>query len=124
MGMIIAPHQRPLSVFSMNYFSNRVLNELSDLNGINILKAVYTYFSRIKRKDFYIGDIADYFKTKVGLIEGGILSLWRNGFVSYDRDRGLIEVLPKIRHYFMSHIKKSDFDEYTFINLYNNFILL
>ena len=79
MGMIIAPHQRPLSVFSMNYFSNRVLNELSDLNGINILKAVYTYFSRIKRKDFYIGDIADYFKTKVGLIEGGILSLWRNG---------------------------------------------
>lgn len=120
MGMIIAPHQRPLSVFSMNYFSNRVLNELSDLNGINILKAVYTYFSRIKRKDFYIGDIADYFKTKVGLIEGGILSLWRNGFVSYDRDRGLIEVLPKIRHYFMSHIKKSDFDEYTFNSLSPN----
>ena len=120
LGMIIAPHQRPLTVFSMNYFSNRVLNELSDLNGINILKAVYTYFSRIKRKDFYIGDIADYFKTKPGLIEGGIISLWRNGFVSYDRISGLIEVLPKIRHYFMSHIKKSDFDEYTFNSLSPN----
>ena len=120
LGMIVAPHQRPMKVFSMNYFSNRVLNQLSDLNGINILKAVHTYFGKIKRTDFYIGDIADYFKTKVSLIEGGIISLWRNGFVSYERTTGLIKVLPKIRHYFMSHIKKSDFDEYTFNSLSPN----
>ena len=113
-GMIIAPSQRSLSVFSKNYFSNQILNEMTDLNGINILKATYSYFSKIRRIDFYINDLAYYFKTKKNLIEGGIISLWRNGFVSYDRSIGLIKVLPKLRHYYLSHLKKSDFDEFSF----------
>ena len=62
-GMIVASNQRPLSVFSKNYFSSQKLNEMTDLNGINILKATYTYFSKIRRTDFYINDLSYYFKT-------------------------------------------------------------
>ena len=91
-GMIIAPTQRALSVYSKNHFSNQKLNEMTDLNGTNILKAVFTYYSKIKRKDFYLNDLAFYFKTKPNLMEAGLITLWRNGFISYDRDLGLIEV--------------------------------
>ena len=63
-GMIVAPHQRPISVYSTKYYSDRTLNELTDLNGINILKAVYTYYKKTRRKDFFIGDLAYYLKTK------------------------------------------------------------
>ena len=116
-GMIVASNQRPLSVFSKNYFSSQKLNEMTDLNGINILKATYTYFSKIRRTDFYINDLSYYFKTKKSLIEGGIINLWRNGFIVYDRGTGLIKILPKLRHYYLSHLKKSDYDEFSFGSL-------
>ena len=116
-GMIVAPNQRPVNVFSTQYYSNNKLNEMTDLNGINILKATYTYFSKVKRKDFYLTDLAYFFKTKPTLIEGGIISLWRNGFITYDRSIGLIKILPKLRHYYFSHLKRSDFDEFNFTSL-------
>ena len=46
-GMIIASNQRPINVFSTQYYSNNKLNEMSDLNGINILKATYTIYISI-----------------------------------------------------------------------------
>ena len=116
-GMIIAPNQRPLRVYSNNFFSNQILNEQTDLNGTNILKATYSYSSKAKRLDFYIDDLASYFKTKRSMIEGGVLGLWRNGFISYERGTGLIKVLPKLRHYYRSHLKRSDFDEFNFNSL-------
>ena len=119
-GMIIAPNQRPVNVFSTHYFSNNKLNKLTDLNGINILKATYTYFSKARRTDFYLSDLAYFFNTKTNLIEGGVVSLWRNGFVSYDSSTGLINVLPKLRHYYRSHLKRSDFDEFNFTSLSPN----
>ena len=61
---------------------------MTDLNGTNILKAVFTYYSKIKRKDFYLNDLAYYFKTKPNLMEAGLITLWRNGFISYDRELG------------------------------------
>ena len=51
------------------------------------------------------------------MIEGGVLGLWRNGFISYERGTGLIKVLPKLRHYYRSHLKRSDFDEFNFNSL-------
>ena len=119
-GMIIAPNQRPINVFSTQYYSNNKLNEMSDLNGINILKATYTYFSKVKRRDFYLTDLAYFFKSKPALIEGGVMSLWRNGFVAYDRSIGLIKILPKLRHYYTSHLKRSDYDEFNFASLSPN----
>ena len=74
-GMIVAPNQRPVNIFSTHYFSNNNLNKLTDLNGINILKATYTYFSKVRRTDFYLSDLAYFFKTKTNLIEGGMVSL-------------------------------------------------
>ncbi len=115
--MIVAPTQRPLSVYSRNYFAQNKINEMTDLNGINFLKAVYTYFSKIKREDFYIADFAYSFNLNVNLIEGGIIDLWRNGFVLYDKEIGLIEVLPKLKHYYLSHSKRSDYDEVSFTSL-------
>ena len=53
-------------------------------------------------------------------MESGLIVLWRNGFVSYDRETGLIEVLPKLRHYYYSHLKRSDFDEFSFSSLTKN----
>ena len=44
-SMIVAPSQRPLNVYSKNHFSNQKLNQMTDLNGTNILKAVFTYYS-------------------------------------------------------------------------------
>ncbi len=116
-GMIVAPHQRPVVVYSTKYYSDRTLNELTDLNGINILKAVYTYYKKTRRKDFFIGDLAYHLKTKSNLLEGGVISLWRKGFISYNREKGLIYVLPKLQHYFLSHLKKSDYDEFNFSSL-------
>ena len=119
-SMIVAPSQRPLNVYSKNHFSNQKLNQMTDLNGTNILKAVFTYYSKAKRKDFYLNDLAYYFKYNPDFMESGLIVLWRNGFVSYDRETGLIEVLPKLRHYYYSHLKRSDFDEFSFSSLTKN----
>jgi len=109
--ILIAPNQRPLTVYSTKYFSNNNLNTLTDLDGTNILKVVYGYYKKTKRTDFYLPDLAYYYKLKPTSLEGGIVELWRNGFLSYDASVGLIKVMPKLRHYFLSHLKKSDYDE-------------
>lgn len=116
-GIIMAPDQRPVNVKSLNYFSEKIINELTDLNGVNILKATYNYAIKNKRLDFFIDDLSYFLKTNSGLIRGGVLSLWRQGFINYDSSSGLIQVLPKTRHYFLSHLKRSDFDEYSFSSI-------
>lgn len=118
--ILIAPNQRPLTVYSSKYFSNNNLNTLTDLGGTNILKVVYGYYKKTKRTDFYLPDLAYYYKLKPKSLEGGIVDLWRNGFLSYDASVGLIKVLPKLRHYFLSHLKKSDYDEMYFESLSEN----
>ena len=119
-GVIMAPDQRPVSVKSLNYFSEKIINELSDLNGVNILKATYNYAIKNKRLDFFIDDLSYFLKTRSELIRGGVLSLWRQGFIDYNSSNGLIQVLPKTRHYFLSHLKRSDFDEYSFTSISQN----
>ena len=54
------------------------------------------------------------------MIVGGVISLWRKGFINYNPSNGLITVLPKTRHFFMSHIKKSDYDEFNFNSISPN----
>ena len=119
-GVIMAPDQRPVGVKSLNYFSEKIINELTDLNGVNILKATYNYVIKNKRLDFFIDDLSYFLKTRSELIRGGVLSLWRQGFIDYNSSNGLIQVLPKTRHYFLSHLKRSDFDEYSFNSISQN----
>ncbi len=119
-GIIMAPDQRSVNVKSLNYFSEKIINELTDLNGINILKATYNYAIKNKRLDFFIDDLSYFLKTSTGLIRGGVLSLWRQGFINYNITNGEIQVLPKTRHYFLSHLKRSDFDEYSFSSISQN----
>ena len=119
-GIIMAPDQRPVGVRSLNYFSEKIINELTDLNGVNILKAAYNYAIKNKRLDFFVDDLSYFLKTPSELIRGGVLSLWRQGFVNFDSSNGLIQVLPKTRHYFLSHLKRSDFDEYSFNSISQN----
>ena len=116
-NILIAPNERPLVVSSRNYFSNNNLNDLTNLDGTNILKVVYSYYKSKKRKDFYLLDLAYYYKRKPEKLENGIINLWRNGFISYDPSTGMINVLSKLRHYFLSHLKKSDYDEMYFESL-------
>ena len=98
--------------------SNDSINEpLTNLDGTNILKVVYSYYKSKKRKDFYLLDLAYYYKRKPEKLESGIINLWRNGFISYDPSTGMINVLSKLRHYFLSHLKKSDYDEMYFESL-------
>ena len=119
-GVIMAPDQRPVGVKSLNYFSEKIINELTDLNGVNILKATYNYVIKNKRLDFFVDDLSYFLKTRSELIRGGVLSLWRQGFIDYNSSNGLIQVLPKTRHYFLSHLKRSDFDEYSFNSISQN----
>jgi hypothetical protein len=113
-SILIAPNERPLVVSSRKYFSNNNLNNFTNLDGTNILKVVYSYYKSQKRKDFYLLDLAYYYKRKPEKLENGIINLWRNGLISYDPSIGMINVLPKLRHYFLSHLKKSDYDEMYF----------
>ena len=115
-SILIAPNERPLVVSSRKYFSNNNLNNFTNLDGTNILKVVYSYYKSQKRKDFYLLDLAYYYKRKPEKLENGIINLWRNGFISYDPSIGMINVLPKLRHYFLSHLKKSDYDEMYFVS--------
>ena len=114
LGIMIAPDQRPVEVKSTKYYSDRIMNELTDLNGINILKATYNFVMKNRRLDFFIDDLSYALKTNSDLIRGGIIDLWRDGFISFDPLSGRVKVLPKTRHYFLSHLKRSDYDEYSF----------
>tara|TARA_B100001989_G_scaffold231869_1_gene190800 strand:+ start:3617 stop:8161 length:4545 start_codon:yes stop_codon:yes gene_type:complete len=119
-GIIVAPNQRALSVKSLQYYSENIMNELTDLNGINILKTTYNFAIRSKRLDFFIDDLSLFLKKPTKMIVGGVISLWRKGFINYNPSNGLITVLPKTRHFFMSHIKKSDYDEFNFNSISPN----
>ena len=114
LGIMVAPDQRPVEVKSTKYYSDRIMNELTDLNGINILKATYNFVMKNRRLDFFIDDLSYALKTNSDLIRGGIIDLWRDGFISFDPKSGFVKVLPKTRHYFLSHLKRSDYDEYSF----------
>ena len=117
-GIIVAPNQRALSVKSLKYYSEKIMNELTDLNGINILKTTYNFAMKSRRLDFFIDDLSFFLKKPSKMIIGSVMSLWRQGFINYNPSNGLITVLPKTRHFFMSHIKKSDYDEFNFNSLF------
>ena len=99
---ITAANERPVVIESSNYFSRPRVQELTDMNGINILKIIVNYSNARKENEFYLDDVSRYFKTKPKALKSGLIKLWQNGFIQYDPIVGFIKLNYKIKHYFYS----------------------
>ncbi|TRX62688.1 hypothetical protein FNH22_00920 [Fulvivirga sp. M361] len=82
-------------------------DKLYDFNPLGIV----TYYASKKRVDeFYVSDLAKFYKKDELLLRGAMLYLAQKGLIGYDYNNGLVTVKKKARHLFNSKRGKKDFD--------------
>ena len=111
---ITAANQRPVIIESSNYFSRQRVQQLTNMNGINILKIIVNYSNLKRSNEFYLNDVASHFKMRDSAFKNGLIQLWQNGFIQYDPLVGYIKLNYKIKHYYYSQINKRDYDQINF----------
>ena len=91
-----------------NYEDYRSLGDkVYDFNPLGIV----AYYSSKKRVDeFYVGDLAKFYKKDERILRGAMIFLAQKGLIGYNSNDGLVTVKQKARHLFKSKNGKKDFD--------------
>ncbi len=82
-------------------------DKVYDFNPLGI---VAYYASRKKVDEFYVSDLAKFYKKDERLLSGAMVFLAQKGLIGYDSNDGLVTVKQKTTHLFNSKNGKKDFD--------------
>jgi len=104
---------------SKNYFNDRLFTKLQGMSGVHPIVALYKHYYKYDEPTFSIAQAS----TVLGLTNESALStlldLANKGFISYNKTRKTITVLPKCKVYIDAKSGKSDYDDIVFYSDFN-----
>jgi hypothetical protein len=104
---------------SKNYFNDKLYTQIQGLSNVHPLVAVYKHYYKYDEKTFAINIAA----TALGLTNEQalpiLLNLANQGFITYNKSKKSITILPKTKKYIDSKSGKSDYDDIVF---YSDFL--
>ncbi len=101
---------------SKNYFNDQLYTKLQGMSSMHPLVAVYKYYYKYDKETFPISEAA----SNLGLTNQAAIPILMNlanlGFITYDKTKQTITVLPKTKKYIDAKAGKSDYDDIVFIS--------
>ena len=110
----IANPQRVMPVSSQFLFTENEYAIIRGALGYNPLQRIYNYVTPPSPVTFHIDDLARYFNNTPENIQNLLLLLAVKGYLYYDPSSGIITVKNKLKHYVLSHLKVTDYDNIQF----------
>jgi hypothetical protein len=96
---------------SKEYFSKEDMTSLSGIYDFNPLIMTVYYARKMKRKEFYVLDMAQAMKQNEKEVSSAMVGLMQNDFINYDQNTGYIKVKDKAFHYVDANRFETDYDE-------------
>lgn len=115
-GEGISQEQRVARFESLDYYNAQLYDRLAGTTGVHPLAAIFQYSFKYDETVLTEGKAA----TALGrTIEGAkplLLELANLGFLSYDLDKGIVTVMPKLGQFVQAKAAKVDFDNIIFVS--------
>lgn len=100
----------PVQLESTNYYSNNRYQQLIGVATFHPLQVIVSHASKVKKNEFYAGEVASTSRIKEAAIKEAAKSLSYDGFLSYHPETGYITLKPKALHYVGASHKTIDYD--------------
>ncbi|MFT7343507.1 MAG: hypothetical protein ACI9XP_000081 [Lentimonas sp.] len=101
---------------SKNYFDQRLYDQLQGQEAVHPLVAIYSFSLKNGTNDIEEGYIASALMKTTDQAKAMLLELSNLGFISYDTENKMIDILPKTENFVASRSGKRDFDNLIFIS--------
>lgn len=101
---------------SKNYFNDRLYTELQGMSNLHPLVAIYKHYYKFDEPTFAINQAATVMGLTTQQAVPILLNLANHGFITYNKTKRSITVLPKTKKYIDSKSGKSDYDDIVFVS--------
>ncbi len=101
---------------SFNYYDERLYQRLQGIESVHPLVAIYNYAYKYDKFQMDIGLASTALNRTIEQAKPTILELSALGFISYDPERGTVNVNPKTEHFVKSKSRKIDYDNISFVS--------
>jgi len=101
---------------SENYFSERVYNEIQGMMSKHPLVSLYQHAYRYDIEVIPLGEAATAIGYTIEQCMPIILSLANQGFLTYNKNKKIVTLLPKTKKYIDARSGKSDYDHIVFVS--------
>jgi hypothetical protein len=106
--------QRTAKFESFDYYYERLYQSLQGMESVHPLSALYNYAYKYDKFEMTEGTAATALNRTIQQAKPKLLELSTLGFISYDTERGIIQVNDKTEHFVKSKSRKSDYDNISF----------
>ncbi|HLV42808.1 MAG TPA: hypothetical protein VKY37_11055 [Brumimicrobium sp.] len=113
-NMNTSEQQRIANFESFNYYDERLFQSLQGMESIHPLTALYNYAYKYDKFEMTEGTAASALNRTLQQVKPKLLELSTLGFISYDTERGIVNVNDKTEHFVKAKSGKSDFDNISF----------
>ena len=109
-----AKQRRTAKFESFNYYDERLWQALNGMSSVHPLLAIYDYAYKYDKFTMTEGDAANALQVIISQAKPRLLDLAKQGFLSYDTEKGTIEVTQKTIHFVKANLGKGEFDNISF----------
>ncbi|WMJ72441.1 hypothetical protein RCC89_04580 [Cytophagaceae bacterium ABcell3] len=113
-----AKNHIPAVFESEEYYEYNKYSLLQGMYRFHPLQLIVGYAELKNVNEMYVIELADKFKIDETTLKGAMKAMMKYGFIEYNIKTGHIKLRDKATHYVHSRRDKSDYDNLTFISLY------
>jgi len=106
--------QRTAKFESFDYYDERLFQSLQGMESIHPLSALYNYAYKYDKFEMTEGTASTALNRTIEQAKPKLLELSTLGFISYDTERGIIQINNKTEHFVKSKSGRSDYDNISF----------
>jgi hypothetical protein len=109
-----AKQRRTAKFESFDYYDERLWQELNGMSSVHPLLAIYDYAYKYDKFTMKEGDAANALQATISQAKPRLLDLAKQGFLSYDIEKGTLKVTQKTIHFVKANLGKGEFDNISF----------
>ena len=107
-----AQNQVPVTVESIEFYDSERFTDLTGIYPFNPLLLAIGYSREIGSLEFYLVDLATRRKLDANVVRASMVDLSRRGYIDFDRNTDLVSIKKKGLHFYLSHRKRKDYDNF------------
>lgn len=115
-GEGLSQEQRVARFESLDYYNGQLYDRLGGTTGTHPLAAIHQYVYKYDETVLTEGKAATALGRTIDAAKPLLLELANYGFLSYDLDKGIVTVMPKLSQFVKAKAAKVDYDNIIFVS--------
>ncbi|MFN6943484.1 MAG: hypothetical protein ACK4ND_00945, partial [Cytophagaceae bacterium] len=114
-----AKNHIPAVFESEEYYEYNKYSLLQGIYRFHPLQMIIGYSEQKKTDEMFVDELARTYKLEETTIRGSMTAMMKHGFIDYNIKTGHIKLRDKAKHYVLARRDKKDYDNLTFVSLFD-----